>query len=138
MLGACGVEPIHTPDMAMHDMKKADLESGPDMAGPVEVVATFANYPALMTAGHGVTVYAPNGKPIVIVRTGATTAAGIDGTCTHQGCTVAYNQTNNNLQCPCHGSKYSLAGVVIMGPATMNLKVYPAVISQTAITVTLM
>lgn len=46
------------------------------------------------------------------------------GLCTHQGCTPALN--GNHFLCPCHTSKYDLAGRVFkVGPAQMNL-VIPA------------
>lgn len=46
------------------------------------------------------------------------------GLCTHQGCTPALN--GNHFLCPCHTSKYDLAGRVFkVGPAQANL-VIPA------------
>jgi ubiquinol-cytochrome c reductase iron-sulfur subunit len=46
------------------------------------------------------------------------------GLCTHQGCTPARN--GNHFLCPCHTSKYDLAGRVFkVGPAQANL-VIPA------------
>ncbi len=140
MLGACGVEPMgNVPDLAMHhDMKPAgDMELTPDMSGPEMLVATYASYPALQTPGHGVTAYSPTNKPVVIVRTGTNTVVALTAICTHLGCTVAYNMAANNIKCPCHGSQYALTGQVTMGPATMPLKMYTAVIGPNAITVTL-
>lgn len=47
------------------------------------------------------------------------------GLCTHQGCVPAHNGGRGFL-CPCHTSKYDLAGRVFkVGPATANL-VIPA------------
>jgi ubiquinol-cytochrome c reductase iron-sulfur subunit len=46
------------------------------------------------------------------------------GLCTHQGCTPALN--GDHFLCPCHTSKYDLAGRVFkVGPALANL-VIPA------------
>ena len=46
------------------------------------------------------------------------------GLCTHQGCTPAL--TTGGFLCPCHASRYDLAGRVFkLGPATANL-VIPA------------
>jgi cytochrome b6-f complex iron-sulfur subunit len=44
--------------------------------------------------------------------------------CTHQNCTVGYIKTDNNLQCPCHGSVYAISGSVISGPAPASLRSY--------------
>ncbi len=40
--------------------------------------------------------------------------------CTHLGCTVGIQP--NGFTCPCHGSQYSLTGVVTKGPASSPLK----------------
>jgi cytochrome b6-f complex iron-sulfur subunit len=44
----------------------------------------------------------------------------ISSICTHLGCTVA--PTEWGFQCPCHGSKYTLDGKVIAGPAPRPLE----------------
>lgn len=46
--------------------------------------------------------------------------------CTHRGCTVD-TVADDLIQCPCHGSKYSIAtGEVKAGPAPQPLAAYPA------------
>lgn len=40
--------------------------------------------------------------------------------CTHLGCMVDRRQ-GDELVCPCHGSKFSLDGKVLSGPATRDL-----------------
>lgn len=43
-------------------------------------------------------------------------------TCTHQGCTVKYEQSVDQLRCPCHGSKFDAkTGAVVTGPARRPL-----------------
>jgi len=44
----------------------------------------------------------------------------ISSVCTHLGCLVA--PTEWGFQCPCHGSKYTLEGKVIAGPAPRPLE----------------
>ena len=39
--------------------------------------------------------------------------------CTHLGCTV--EESNFGFECPCHGSRYDPSGVVLKGPAKLNL-----------------
>jgi cytochrome b6-f complex iron-sulfur subunit len=37
--------------------------------------------------------------------------------CPHLGCTVPWNDSAGDFQCPCHGSVYDRTGVLISGPA---------------------
>lgn len=48
---------------------------------------------------------------------------GIVDNCTHLGCTFPWNPTEQQFQCPCHGSLYAPDGTVIRGPAPLPLKI---------------
>ncbi len=48
----------------------------------------------------------------------------IDPTCTHAGCTVAWEQEENAFVCPCHSSKFNQQGEVISGLANFPLPTY--------------
>ncbi len=41
--------------------------------------------------------------------------------CTHLGCRVEYDQTRNELICPCHKSAYDVQGNRLRGPARSDL-----------------
>ena len=41
--------------------------------------------------------------------------------CSHLGCKLN-KMENNEIVCPCHGSRFSFDGKVLMGPADNNLK----------------
>jgi Rieske Fe-S protein len=71
------------------------------------------------------------GEGGVVERDGEQLAAYVDedgslhlmsARCTHLGCVVAWNPTQSQFECPCHGSTFSPLGEVVHGPATKPLK----------------
>jgi thiosulfate dehydrogenase [quinone] large subunit len=70
-----------------------------------------------------------NGMPAILFRT-KTGVFAYSATCTHEGCTVAYQSSNKSLYCPCHGAEFDpfKNGDVITGPtrdalATVKVKI---------------
>ena len=49
-----------------------------------------------------------------------------DLACTHTGCGVNWNASENQFLCPCHGSKFTVDGSVTVGPAKRPLERYEA------------
>ncbi len=42
--------------------------------------------------------------------------------CTHLGCELSYNPTEDTWDCPCHGSRFTRDGISIESPSVKNLK----------------
>lgn len=89
-----------------------------------QVTLTYAQFPALMSAGGSAVVDVQNGFPIAVVRTGDATAVALSATCTHAACLVGYD--GSGLHCPCHDAEFDLTGAVLRGPTTIPLPVYAA------------
>lgn len=66
----------------------------------------------VMKDGDRVGVYKDNEEKIYAV----------DTTCTHMGCELAWNSAEKSWDCPCHGSRFSVEGHVLNGPAVRNLR----------------
>jgi thiosulfate dehydrogenase [quinone] large subunit len=62
------------------------------------------------------------GIPAYVVQPRAGAFVAFSAVCTHAGCTVAFVESAEQFQCPCHGSIYSAStGEVIQGPALLPL-----------------
>ena len=66
-----------------------------------------------------------SGNPAVLVHLDNGDFVAYSAVCTHQGCTVAYQ--DGELACPCHGSVFDPAngGAVVTGPASRPLPGIP-------------
>jgi nitrite reductase/ring-hydroxylating ferredoxin subunit len=66
-----------------------------------------------------------SGSPVVLVHLDSGDFVAYSAVCTHQGCTVAYQ--NGQLACPCHGSVFDPANgaEVVAGPAPRPLPEVP-------------
>lgn len=57
-----------------------------------------------------------NRHPYGIYRQGDTFYI-VDALCPHLGCTLRFNEIEKCWDCPCHGSRFSIEGKIIKGPA---------------------
>lgn len=102
---------------------RADPFGGKVSAGPLdEVVAHFArsaDEPLLVTQGRYYLLRAPDGLLAVFRR------------CTHLGCVYRWVPAEDRFHCPCHQSTFDKrTGVVLGGPATRPLDLFPIAIEE--------
>lgn len=64
-----------------------------------------------------------------------TTPVAVNPTCTHAGCRVGWQVAQKVFVCPCHGSKFDIAGKVLKGPAAKPLTTYEAKIEDNQVLV---
>jgi glycine/D-amino acid oxidase-like deaminating enzyme/nitrite reductase/ring-hydroxylating ferredoxin subunit len=62
------------------------------------------------------------GVTVAIARDDEGTLHTLKATCTHLGCIVGFNDAERTWDCPCHGSRFTLDGQVIDGPAARPLE----------------
>ncbi|MGK7944126.1 MAG: cytochrome b6-f complex iron-sulfur subunit [Microcystaceae cyanobacterium] len=86
-----------------------------------DVVAT--EFLATHNVGDRTLAQGLKGDPTYIVVEGDQTIAsyGINAVCTHLGCVVPWNASEDKFICPCHGSQYNAEGKVVRGPAPLSL-----------------
>lgn len=77
------------------------------------------------------------GREILFIRDGETTIHALIPKCRHKACDVNYNAKDHRIDCKCHGSRYTVAGKVLNGPATEPLATLPAIIKKGRVIVTL-
>ncbi|MBW4616695.1 MAG: ubiquinol-cytochrome c reductase iron-sulfur subunit [Desmonostoc vinosum HA7617-LM4] len=77
----------------------------------------------------------PVGPVLVVGKSTDTNLTAVNPTCTHAGCTVAWQAQAKKFSCPCHGSEYGIDGKVQRGPATTALKTYAAKIERNSVVV---
>ncbi|MFE7721982.1 FAD-dependent oxidoreductase [Nocardia rhizosphaerihabitans] len=64
------------------------------------------------------------GQRCAVYRDEGGVAHAVSATCTHLGCIVAFNDAERAWECPCHGSRFSVDGAVLHGPATEPLEAH--------------
>jgi glycine/D-amino acid oxidase-like deaminating enzyme/nitrite reductase/ring-hydroxylating ferredoxin subunit len=62
------------------------------------------------------------GKPVACHRRKDGELLKVSAVCTHMGCLVRWNVTEETWDCPCHGSRFTAEGLVLGGPAESALE----------------
>lgn len=63
-----------------------------------------------------------DGKKTGLYRDDKGELHGVDTTCTHLGCELQWNSAEHSWDCPCHGSRFTIDGDIIDGPALRSLQ----------------
>lgn len=61
------------------------------------------------------------GERLAVYRDPRGNTHAVSSVCTHLGCVVKFNAAERTWDCPCHGSRFSVDGIVLDGPATRPL-----------------
>ncbi|WP_066379935.1 MULTISPECIES: ubiquinol-cytochrome c reductase iron-sulfur subunit [unclassified Anabaena] len=97
-----------------------------------QTVGTVAE---LDKAGQLLVNDSPAAAVLVVGTSTAKNLIAVNPTCTHQGCTVAWQAASQKFVCPCHGAEYGVDGTVQKDPATKPLKTYAAKIEGSSVVV---
>jgi glycine/D-amino acid oxidase-like deaminating enzyme/nitrite reductase/ring-hydroxylating ferredoxin subunit len=74
-----------------------------------------------IAAGEGAILSTIDGHKAAVTRDANGELIAVSASCTHMGCTVAWNAAESTWDCPCHGSRFALDGEVLHGPAVARL-----------------
>jgi len=65
------------------------------------------------------------GVPAIIINRPGKGFIAFSRVCSHLGCLIDYNKTQNRIICPCHGALFDLEGNVVSGPPPKPLQKFP-------------
>jgi len=90
-----------------------------------------------LTAPGGALLVDTNSDTIMVIRQSMADVVAVSAICTHAGCSMNFNASQQLLDCPCHGSQFSESGQVVRGPARTPLKIYSVSLDTAGNTITL-
>ena len=108
-----------TSDAVVEDTQTQSApEQTQSQGGEVVIVQVSA-----LVAGEGFNFKANDGTDAILFKTKDEKVYALSRICTHEGCSVNFDLSQNKLICPCHGAEYeSGEGNVLSGPTQRALK----------------
>ncbi|MGC2854721.1 FAD-dependent oxidoreductase [Novispirillum sp. DQ9] len=103
-LGALLKRNLHVGQMWAGRLRPAPAEDGSDLA-----------------PGEG-KVVRRGGRKVGLARDRDGALHAVSAICTHMGCVLGWNGVEESWDCPCHGSRFSIDGDVLHGPAVADLE----------------
>jgi Rieske Fe-S protein len=116
VLAGCGGSPSSPSSNTPQLTTMASTVSGRTISLTVDAASPLAS------VGSAVQVQTSLGT-FLVSRTSQDAFTALTAVCTHEGCTITGFEASRYV-CPCHGSTYSTAGAVLMGPAPRSLQQY--------------
>jgi nitrite reductase/ring-hydroxylating ferredoxin subunit len=108
---------------AIHGMSEFLTELGNTMAQYKDwVKGGDVDSPEQILPGEGA-ILRKEGQRIAIYRDEDGKVHALSAACTHLGCVVSWNAAETSWDCPCHGSRFSVDGQILHGPASTPLEV---------------
>jgi Rieske Fe-S protein len=77
-----------------------------------------------LAAGSAMPITLPDQRPALLFKTKSGEVRALSALCTHNQCTVTWDEANQKINCPCHGSVFDLSGKPEKGPAEVPLEKY--------------
>jgi glycine/D-amino acid oxidase-like deaminating enzyme/nitrite reductase/ring-hydroxylating ferredoxin subunit len=74
-----------------------------------------------ITPGEGKIILAA-GEQLAVYKDEQGALQAVSAVCTHMGCILGWNSVEKSWDCPCHGSRFSVDGRVLHGPAVVDLE----------------
>ena len=108
---------------AVNAQKSEDDKSKMPIAPDDEFVLKLDDKSPLSKIGGFDTFDTKSGK-VVVVRTSETDFKAYSAVCPHKGGPIKYDEKTSQLFCPWHGSRFTMTGAVIKGPAKTDLPLF--------------
>ena len=71
----------------------------------------------------------------LIVNVDGDTFRSFTSVCTHQGCSINWQFSNELFECTCHGSRFNTSGSVVRGPANADLAEFTVSVEGDIVTI---
>lgn len=68
-------------------------------------------------------------QPVLVFNVDETVKA-FSAICTHEGCVVGWSESDQDIECPCHGGEFDTDGKVIAGPPPAPLFPFDTVVED--------